>query len=66
MSILISEWIHTPNDLLRRLMGKHGSATPNYWAVAQSTEDILNFENAPAVSMGPYFESAQISLLRTL
>ena len=68
MSIPISEWIHTSNDLLRRLMAEHGSATPvNYWIVAQSTEDMLNVENAPAVSMGPYLlESEQTSLLRTI
>ncbi len=52
MSILISDWIHTSNDLLRRLMAKHPSTAPNYRVVAQSAEEIQSVENAPAVSMG--------------
>jgi hypothetical protein len=66
MSILISDWIHTSNDLLRRLMAKHTAAL-NYQIVAQTTEDVQNIENAPAVSMGPYLvESGQTGLLRTI
>ena len=67
MSVLISEWIHTSNDLLRRLKAKHGSAVLNYRIVAQSMEEVQSVENAPAVSMGPYLlESGQTSLLRTI
>ena len=51
MSIPISDWPHTSNDLLRRLQAKHDEAARNYKAVAQSsTEDEQNVENAPAVS----------------
>lgn len=66
MSILISDQIHTSNDLLRSLMAKHTAAL-NYQIVAQTAEDVQNIENAPAVSMGPYLvESGQTSLLRTI
>lgn len=51
MSILISDWIHTSNDLLRRLMAKHNSAVLNYQIVAQSAEDVQSVENAPAVAI---------------
>ena len=67
MSILISEWIHTSDDLLRRLMAKHTSAVPNYQIISQSAEDVQNINNSPAVSMGPYLvESGQTGLLRTI
>jgi hypothetical protein len=67
MNILISDWIHTSNDLLRRLIPKHSAPTLNYQIVAQSAEDVQNTENAPAVSMGPYLlNSGQTSLLRTV
>jgi hypothetical protein len=49
MSIPISEWIHTSNDLLRRLLAKHATAAPNYQIISQSAEDVQNVENAPAV-----------------
>ncbi len=67
MSILISEWIHTSNDLLRGLMAKQTSAALNYRIVAQSAEEVQSVENAPAVSMGPYLlQSEQTSLLGTI
>jgi hypothetical protein len=67
MSILISDWIHTSNDLLRRLMSKHSAPTLNYQIVAQSAEDVQNTENAPAISMGPYLlKSGQTSLLSSI
>ena len=67
MSILISDWIHTSNDLLGRLMARHVPAAPNYQVISQSVEDVRNIENAPAVSMAPYLlESGQTNLLRTI
>jgi len=67
MSILISDWIHTSNDLLQRLMSKHASAIPNYQIISQSAEDVQNIENAPAISMASYLVgSGQTSLLRRI
>ena len=67
MSLLISDWIHTSNDLLRRLMSKHSAPALNYQIVAQSAEEVQNTGNAPAVSMGPYLlASGQTALLRTI
>jgi hypothetical protein len=67
MSILISDWIHTSNDLLQRLMSKHTSAVPTYQIISQSAEEVQNIENAPAISMGPYLvESGQTILLRRI
>src|ERR1700755_1062688 len=67
MSILISDWIHTSNDLLRRLMSKHSSPTLNYQIVAQTAEEVQNTENAPAVSIAPFLlASGQTGLLRTI
>lgn len=67
MSILISDWMHTSNDLLKRLTAKHASAVPNYHIISQSAENVQDIENAPAVSMGPYLvASGQTSLLRTI
>jgi len=61
------DWIHTSNDLLRRLASKHSAPTLNYQIVAQSAEEVQNTENAPAVSMGPYLlASGQTGLLRTI
>lgn len=67
MTIQISDWIHTSNDLLRRLMEKHDSSPLGYHIIAQNAEDVQNTENAPAFSMEPYLhESGQIDLLRTI
>ena len=67
MTLQISDWIHTSNDLLRRLMEKYAHPPPGYHIIAQSVEDVLNVENAPAISMEPYLqESGQIDLLRTI
>lgn len=67
MTIQISDWIHTSNDVLRRLMEKHFPPPPGYHIIAQSVEDVQNVENAPAISMEPYLqESGQTDLLRTL
>ena len=67
MSILISDWIHTSNDLLQRLMSKHASAIPNYQIISQSAEDVQNIENAPAICMASYLVgSGQTSLLRRI
>ena len=67
VSILISDWIHNSNDLLRCLMSKHSSPTLNYQIVAQSAEDVQNTENAPAVSIAPFLlASGQTDLLRTI
>jgi len=67
MSLLISDWIHTSNDLLRRLVSKQSAPALNYQIVAQSAEEVQNTENAPAVSMGPYLlASGQTALLRTI
>jgi hypothetical protein len=67
MSILISDWIHTSNDVLRRLMSKYSSPTLNYQIVAQSAEEVQNTENAPAVSIAPFLlASGQTGLLGTI
>ena len=67
MSTLVSDWIHTSNDLLRSLAAKYAPATPNYHIISQSADDVQNIENAPAVSMGMYLvESGQTSLLTTI
>lgn len=67
MSILISDWLHTSNDLLRRLTEKYAPAPPGYHVIAQSVEDVQNLGNAPALSMQQYLEeSGNISLLRTI
>jgi len=67
MSLLISDWIHTSNDLLRRLVSKQSAPALNYQIVAQSAEEVQNTENAPAVSMGPYLlASGQTALLGTI
>ena len=67
MSIPISDWIHTSNDLLRHLTEKYAPPPPGYHVIAQSVEDVQNVENAPAISMEPYLqESGQTSLLRTI
>jgi len=49
MSIPISDWLHTSNDLLQRLMEKHAAAIPDDQVVAQSTENVRKAENAPAL-----------------
>lgn len=57
----------TSNDLLHKLVARHGPAEANYQVVAQSDEDLQNIENAPAVSIGPYLDkSGQIQLLTTI
>ncbi len=67
MSILVSDWVHTSNDLLQRLMSKHCAPPLTYEIVAQSAEEVQNTENAPAISMGPYLlKSGQISLLSSI
>jgi hypothetical protein len=67
MNILISDWIHTSNDLLHRLMSKHCAPTLNYQIVVQSAEEVQNTENAPSVSIGPYLlASGQTGLLRAI
>lgn len=48
MSILISDWLHTSNDLLRRLMAKHARPVPCYQSITQSAEDVQNVKNSPA------------------
>jgi hypothetical protein len=48
MSIPISDWPHTSNDLLRRLMARHDEAARNYKVVAPSAEEVREVENAPA------------------
>ena len=67
MSILVTDWIHTSNDLLHRLIKKHGSSPLGYHVIAQNLEDVQDTENAPALSMEPFLhESGQIALLRTI
>jgi hypothetical protein len=67
MSILISDWLHTSNDLLRRLTEKHVPTPPGYHVIAQAVEEVQNLENAPALSMQKYLEeSGNTSLLRTI
>lgn len=67
MSILISDWLHTSNDLLRSLTEKYVPAPPGYHVIAQSAEEVQNLENAPALSMQQYLqESGNTSLLGTI
>lgn len=67
MVLMISDWIHTSNDVLRRLMEKHAPSPRMYHIIAQSAEDVQNVGNAPAFSMEPYLHaSGQIDLLRTI
>ena len=57
----------TSNDLLRRLVANQPLPDLHYQVVAQSSDDVQNIENAPAVSMGPYLlKSGQTSLLTTI
>jgi len=54
----------TSNELLHRLAAKQSQPELNYHIVAQSSDDVQNIENAPAVSMVPYLlKSGQIALL---
>ncbi len=58
---------HTSNDLLFSLDGGRSQRSRNYEIVAQSTEEVQDTQNAPAVSMGPYLlESGQTQLLTTI
>ena len=67
MSILISDWLHTSNDLLRRLTEKYVPTPAGYHVIAQGVEEVQNLENAPALSMQQYLqESGKTSLLRTI
>jgi len=67
MSILITDWLHTSDDLLRRPTEKCDPMPAGYHIVAQSAEEIQNLENAPALSMQRYLEeSGNTSLLRII
>jgi hypothetical protein len=58
---------HTPNDLLFSLDRGRSRRSLNYEIVAQSAEEVLDTQNAPAVSMGPYLiDSGQTQLLTTI
>jgi hypothetical protein len=48
MSTPISDGLHTSNDLLRRLMAKHGAAALNDQMVARNAGDARRVENSPA------------------
>jgi hypothetical protein len=58
---------HTSSDLLFSLDSERARQSLNYEIVAQSTEEVQDTQNAPAVSMGPYLiESGQTQLLTTI
>jgi hypothetical protein len=58
---------HTTNDLLFDLDPGRLRTALNYQIVAQSTEEVQDIQNAPAISMGPYLiESEQVKLLTTI
>jgi hypothetical protein len=61
MSILIADWIHTSNELLRHLMAKHAPTVPKHQVISQSAEDVQNVENAPAVSVAMSSPGREIS-----
>jgi hypothetical protein len=52
MSILISDWLHTSNDVLRGLMSKHG-VPALVLVAAPSAEAVQNVESAPPRVIGP-------------
>ena len=57
----------TTNDLLFDLDPGRSRTALNYQIVAQSTEEVQDIQNAPAISMGPYLiESEQVKLLTTI
>ena len=57
----------TTNDLLFDLDPGRSRTALNYQIVAQSTEEVQDIQNAPAISMGPYLiESDQVKLLTTI
>ena len=53
MSILISDWLHTSNDVLRCLMSKHGVLALEVLVAASSAEVVQNVESAPPRVIGP-------------
>src|SRR5947209_14254079 len=58
---------HTTNDLLFDLDPGHSRTALNYQIVGQSTEEVQDIQNAPAISMGQYLiESEQLKLLTTI
>ncbi|WP_035352647.1 hypothetical protein [Edaphobacter aggregans] len=58
---------HTTNDLLFDLDPGRSRTALNYQIVAQSTEEVQDIQNAPAISMGQYLiESEQVKLLTTI
>ena len=55
------------NDLLFDLDPGRSRTALNYQIVAQSTEEVQDIQNAPAISMGQYLiESEQVKLLTTI
>jgi hypothetical protein len=57
----------TSNDVLFRLEAMHVTDSLNYRIVAQSKTEILDIQNAPAISMSCFItESDQTKLLTTL
>lgn len=67
MSIQIADWLHTSNDDLRRLMEEHAPSPAGYHVIAQTTEEVQDIENAPAISIETYLQgSGQIDLLRVI
>ncbi len=57
----------TSNDLLFRLALEHPQELANYTVIAQSAAEVMESQNSPSVSMGPYLiDSEQTRLLTTL
>ncbi len=59
--------VPTSNDLLLRLAAEQEPKAMNYTVIAQSSDEVQDTQNAPAVSMGPYLiASDKTDLLTTL
>lgn len=57
----------TSNDLLMNLAAVRREDAMNYVVLAQSTDEVQNLQNAPAISMGPYLIAMdKTDLLTTL
>ena len=57
----------TSNDLLLLLTSQHLPSAFTYGTIAQTSSDVQDVQNSPAISMGPYLIiSGQTELLRSI
>jgi len=57
----------TSNDLLLLLTSQHLQSAFTYGTIAQTSSDVQDVQNSPAISMGPYLIiSGQTELLRSI